>query len=103
MAKNYASFTLSELYTELIYTQKDIQVLIVSLVACLNDKSANLTELIGKHARNMPKFNLIPELQTYYIEGIRTVCTGEMSLQDALVYFGKIKNDLDDTLSHIKM
>ena len=92
---------LEALYDEFLRAKHVVKDIIGSLELC--DDNTNLTQKIGIYARQMPEFKILAEKRVSCLSCIRQVCTGEMTVEEAIKIFRTAEKQLDEALDCIKL
>ena len=77
-----------------------ILMLLTDLGRC--DSSTNLYECIGIYARRMPESGMGKDYHDMIVDSVRKVCTGELSIENAITLFEETIKQIDDALAMFK-
>lgn len=85
------------IYKELLKAKRLLLDITGSIQACLKEEK-NLTQEIGIYAQQMPEFKYLHDRAECLKNGIRRICSGEISLEDASITDTYLK-ELDEALA----
>ena len=87
-------------YRELSRMELMIRNLLFELKMYKNDhRETNLTESIGRYARDMPRFVIFKEQADYLKTCIRKICSGEFSMEVAISKGNELLKRIDTILA----
>ncbi len=104
MARTFKN-RVEDLYGEMTKAQGLVQDILGSLQECMSqpDNIVNLTTRVGVYAVYLREneelsFKILAQEKQTCLDAIRQVCTGEWSVFQAVEFFTKAKNQLDEAL-----
>lgn len=77
-----------------------ISMLLNDLRRC--DSNTNLYKHIGIYARNMPEGGMGEDYHNMILDSVRKICTGELSVEDAIMLLQEKSKQIDDALAMFK-